>query len=626
MPKQQSIEQAVIGELLPDVGKRTIAMAGDQKPRHAGAGGQGARTLAGLEKNLSYVPQSVVKRVAAGGTHSAKELRRQVEYITRDEANVASWSNQIGIERSFDERGIDGVVAEWSQSWVGAPRRGHTDHIILSFPKGTNAETAEHVARDWGQEVFGSGFYEDRFRYVAAMHHNTEQVHAHFIVDKVGMDEGKFLSIGKFSEINYAMMRELHADIAADHGLALNATPRLSRGLVENSPRESDIQTAREEGRVPHIEPLSYVERTKREAIVRGYSAKYDTLAKVAMMNQGGDVDSYLSRVIAGAQSAAVNALEGSLKMNNFADPSDVPAASIDPAGRIMAARESMIAQAQSAWMTIREMEPGQDRVEMETAFAEQAKATAHLFPENDFLRSHTQKADVGDNYSVGSVAAISARAGDETNPLHAQADKALGDFREGLERSFSPYANRFEDAGTTVEEMAARFVIADRTEAQLEAWRPDDPSDRSSWVEMEKSLQADAIKLASSLSVGRELQVELAKQGLLEARGGERLADIEALDKLVMEVRADLSDGDMDRIANGSLDPLTDQIRDPGVRSAVGSELRNVASVEEGRDVSGRDSDSADRYRNVIEAHDRAADRQREGRGRDDVGTEYSI
>ena len=120
-----------------------------------------------MSKNLNRVPQSVVKRVFAGGCHNAKSLRRQMEYITRDEAMVASWSNQIGIERSFDEKGIGTVVGEWSDAWVGAPKRGHTDHIILSFPKGTDAESAEHISREWGQEVFGSGFYEDRFRYVA---------------------------------------------------------------------------------------------------------------------------------------------------------------------------------------------------------------------------------------------------------------------------------------------------------------------------------------------------------------------------------------------------------------------------------------------------------------------------
>ena len=75
-----------------------------------------------------------------------------------------------------------------------------------------------------------------------------------------------------------------------------------------------------------------------------------------------------------------------------------------------------------------------------------------------------------------------------------------------------------------------------------------------------------------------------------------------------------------MDRIAKGQLDPLMDQIRDPGLRSAVGSELRNGAAVAEAQDIAGRDSDPADRYRDLVLAHERSAARARETRGRDSV------
>jgi hypothetical protein len=129
--------------------------------------------------------------------------------------------------------------------------------------------------------------------------------------------------------------------------------------------------------------------------------------------------------------------------------------------------------------------------------------------------------------------------------------------------------------------------------------------------MQMERAMQVEAGKVAASLPVSRDLQEDLAREQLLEARAGDRLADIAALDKLVTEVRADLSDGEMDRVANGQLDPLMDQIRDPGVRQAVSSELRNIAAVEEeGRDVSGRDSEPAATYRELTLGHQRAADR----------------
>ena len=617
MAERGAIQQAVIGEILPDIGVRSRAMAGGggcrTKPHGRSDLGGG---VVGLARNVQRIPQSVVKRVVSGGCHTAKELRRQMEYITRDEANVASWSNQIGIERAFDERGIDGVIEDWRSSWVGAPKRGHTDHIILSFPKNSDAVTAESIAREWGQEVFGSGLYEDRFRYVAAMHHNTDHVHAHFIVDKVGMDEGRFLSINRFSEINYDMMRALHADIAKNHGLALNATPRLSRGLVENPPRAFDIQTARHEGREPHVEPLSAEERAKREAEVRGYAEGYRDLARWASIGQGDDADRFMEQIATRAAAAATQILEGRFMMSGFADVNDMPAASIDLAGRLMAARNSLIAEAKSTWNSIQEMEPGAEKVHFERQFAEHTKGFAGLIGGDDFLDRHVRTASVEtDSYAVGSIAALNARAGEPEGRFAAQADRALEDFRSGLERMFLSHSDRFDAAGTSAEEMAARFASLDRTEAQLEAWRPDEPSVRTSWMQFERTLQADAERLAAALPIGRVLQEDLVREALLGSRQGDRLADIAALDKLVVEVRADLSDGDMNRIAGGQLDPLIDKIRDPGIRSAVGSELRNIAAVEEGRDPAKRDSEPVERYRDLMEAHDRSAERAREPR-----------
>ena len=620
MADRGDVRQAVIGEILPDIGIRSRAMAGgagpQQKARRPSALGGG---VVGLAKNVQRIPQSVVKRVAAGGCRTVKELRRQMEYITRDEANVASWSNQIGIERAFDERGIDGVIGDWQSSWAGAPKRGHTDHIILSFPKNTDAVTAEAIAREWGQEVFGSGHYEDRFRYVAAMHHNTEHVHAHFIVDKVGMEEGKFLSISRFSEINYDMMRMLHADIARDHGLALNATPRLSRGLVENPPRALDVQTARQQGREPHVEPLPPEVRATRERQVRSYADGYRDLANWASIGQSGDVDGFMAQIAAGARTAVAQILEGRFDMSGFADVNDIPAESIDTAGRLKAARDALIAEAKETWEAIREMEPGAEKVRFERQFAEHTRGFAALVEGNDFLRSHIRIASgEADSYAVGSIAALNDRAVEPDGRFAAESDRALEDFRDGLERRFSPFADRFEAAGTSVEDIAARFASRDRTEAQLAAWRPDDPDARASWLAFERELQTEAERFASTLPVGRALQEDLAREALLGNRQGDRLADIAALDKLVTEVRADLSDGDMDRIASGQLDPLIDRIRDPGIRSAVGSELRNIAAAEEGRDPAGRDSEPAERYRTLIEAHDRAAERARALRGRE--------
>ena len=210
-----TVQSVVIGEVLPNIGRRHQGMHGDQVANAIlyKLGSNQQRSIRAMSGNVQRVPQSVVKRVKNGGTHSAKELKRQLEYITRDEAVQSTWLNFNGTERDLRKNSVDTTVPLWTSSWAGNPKRGHTDHIILSFPNDTNPKVAEDIAREWGREVFGSGNFGDQWRYVGALHANTEHVHAHFIVDKRGNDHGQFLSISMKSELNYDVMRELHAKI-----------------------------------------------------------------------------------------------------------------------------------------------------------------------------------------------------------------------------------------------------------------------------------------------------------------------------------------------------------------------------------------------------------------------------
>src|SRR6056297_1786896 len=117
MAETRTLQQVVLGEILPHVGRRSAAMAGEARVssgRRRGSTSGGA--VAVMSWNALRVPQSVVKRVGTGGCHSPKELRRQMKYILRDEARVAAWSNQIGIDRVFGERGMENVIADWSAS------------------------------------------------------------------------------------------------------------------------------------------------------------------------------------------------------------------------------------------------------------------------------------------------------------------------------------------------------------------------------------------------------------------------------------------------------------------------------------------------------------------------------
>ncbi|WP_371398980.1 relaxase/mobilization nuclease domain-containing protein [Marinovum algicola] len=623
MAEWRTLQEAVLGEILPDVGRRSAALAGEAR---VGPGRQLAKSggaVRALAFNALRVPQSVVKRVGAGGCHSPAELRRQMRYILRDEAKTAAWSNQIGIDRRFGEGGMESVIADWSLSWSGAPKRGHTDHIILSFPKGTEAGLAEAISRDWGQEVFG-GLYRDRYRYVAALHCNTEHVHAHFIVDKVGMDDGRFLSICRHSEISYDMMRELHAQIAQDHGLALNATSRLSRGIVENAPRETDLQAARGEGRAPQVAALDPQTRALRQAELQSHADAYRQLARLAGLEPQDDPGGWLARIAAGAEAAAQSMMKGECLMPGFADTAEMPTGQADVVGRLIAARETLQTEADAAWEAIREMQPGAEKVALEQLFAAQAREMGTLLG-RDFLADHATRVAPGqDPYALPGMATLAARAGDDTSPFAAEADVTLERFRSDLARVFAPLEEKLETAGTSVEEIAARFTTPDRSLAHLDAGRPEEAEARHTWLSFERDLQAQAREVFADLPIQRDLLEDLARQDILTAGQGARLADLATLDKLITEVRQDLSDGDLNQLASGKLDPLIDRIQDPGLRQAVFSELKQIAALDETQDPSGRDSEPAATFRDRIEAFDRAE--LPRVRDRDEAGPDHSL
>lgn len=623
MAEHRTLQEAVLGEILPDVGRRSAALAGEAR---VGSGRQPAKSggaVRALAFNALRVPQSVVKRVGAGGCHSPAELRRQMRYILRDEAKTAAWSNQIGIDRRFGEPGMESVIADWALSWRGAPRRGHTDHLILSFPKGTEAGLAEAISRDWGQEVFG-GLYRDRYRYVAALHCNTEHVHAHFLVDKVGMDDGRFLSICRHSEISYDMMRALQAQIAQDHGLTLNATSRLSRGIVENAPRETDLQAARREGRAPQVAALDPQTRALRQAELQSHAEAYRQLAGLAGMAAKDDASGWLARMAAGAEAAAQNMSKGEPVMPGFAEAAEMPRGQADVVGRLIAARETLQAEADATWAAIREMRPGAEKVDLEQLFADQAREMGTLLG-RDFLADFATRVPPDqDPYALPGMAALAARAGDETSSFAAEADATLEHFRADLSRVLAPLEEKLEAVGSSVEEIAARFTTPDRSIAQLEAGRPEEAEARQAWLSLERDLNSRAREVLADLPIPRDLLEDLARQDILTAGQGARLADLAMLDKLISDLRQDLTDGDLDRLASGKLDPLIDRIPDPGLRQAVFSELKQIATLDAADDPRGRDSAPAAPFRDRIEAFDRAE--LPRTRDRDEAGPDHAL
>lgn len=477
-----TIQQTITGEVLPNIGRRHAGMRGDavEKAVLYRLGTIQQRKARAMSGNAQFVPQSVVKRVKNGGTHSAKELKRQLEYITRDEAVKSTWLNFNGVERGLYKNSVDTAVPLWTSGWAGNPKRGHTDHIILSFPKDTDIESAETVAKEWGRAIFGSGDFGDQWRYMAALHANTDHVHAHFVVEKHGIEHGNFLSISNKSELNFDVMREMHAKIAQEHGLALNASSRFSRGITERPPREIEYRKAHEAqqnagqgGDKPKVEapPMSPVERMKREAIVRNFAKQYKGLSELAQLAKPTVSGSEFMSKLGNLFGAAADKLEegNSLMTDITTEP-----APFDPSERLALAQEQLVSDARQAWDDIQQMESGPERVSLEAQFSTNIREAREMVMTEPFFDTHgTGVARDTDPYHLGVVGELNdfIQSPNADPSALQQANDTLDEIRSRLVESFDDAYGEMTAEGTSAAEMAERFLIAERTTGQLQTW-----------------------------------------------------------------------------------------------------------------------------------------------------------
>jgi len=583
-----SVEDLVLGHVLD----------GKRRGRSGGGGAEGRlgspkeRRARALLRNAAAPRswQSVVKRIVGGSTRTPQELKRLLDYVAREEGVQSTWCNLAGYDRDFDPERTGRIAQTWSSTWNGAPKRGHTDHIILSFPRGVDADRAEAVARDWGQAVFGSGEFGDVWRYVAALHKDTDHLHAHFVVDKHGIEQGRFMSICRHAALNFDVMRELHAEISQAHGLNIVASTRLSRGLIENAPRETEMRAAHASGKTtpPPPPPMSDGERARRLDTLQGFARDYDELAQIAGLASAPGAEpsatSFMTRL-----AAALGASASALRQGVPQMPDATLHAEGDAAARIEAARAEMIASATEAWEAIRAMEPSAERVELERSFADQARASLKLAPDNLLLAEHARAAERSDdpyhNPTLTSLARLEQGMTEGISldeGLRATLAHVRGEIGERLTALFSIREDELRTAGTSVEEMVARFNLAERSEGQRASWIAEQPNTMQKvfWMETERALGQEVRAELAAFNLAPELTEAVAREQMLSADRHLRLSEVPALEAIVDRMQENLRPEDLERVRSGDLGPLAEQVRDPALRAAVAHELKNEGDL----------------------------------------------
>lgn len=246
----------------------------------------------------------VLKKISRGGTHSAKQLGMQMDYLFGK--STALFGNMVdhdpnGRTLTKDERAE--IVEMWSDTWSGSPKNGQTTHLLLSFPADLAPKKARMIAETWAAEMFQSGIHaEDEWAYVAALHTDRANPHVHIVVNNRGIVNGTWFFMSKSHVFNLDMMKERVVELAAEDGVHLDATSRLERGILSYGPSRAEIEGAKRE------------HRPVRERMREG-RALHDALAEIATnaaiaRNLAGIADQVFLAEIAANLSKAASILE----------------------------------------------------------------------------------------------------------------------------------------------------------------------------------------------------------------------------------------------------------------------------------------------------------------------------
>ena len=210
-------------------------------------------------------PQAVVKLVPTGGVVGAGAARSTaVSVAKRGGADPAVGAVFRGGARSGRRR--RGRRRRDPRARLGLRPGGACglgpQHALRSVvPRGHGPGRRQpRRGRDWAKALSGSGEYGDVWDHCTADHRDTEHPHVHVVVNRRGLGRGEWLKVSRRSEIDWDALREVQVEVARDHGIYLEASLRLARGLHERPVPTAEVRRSRPSRRRPrcritHVTP-----------------------------------------------------------------------------------------------------------------------------------------------------------------------------------------------------------------------------------------------------------------------------------------------------------------------------------------------------------------------------------
>jgi len=224
--------------------------------------------------------QALVKVIPRGGARSGQGLRDQVSYLTRQHSLKMSESTLALQTGELEQQELLEKVDEWAEDFHGNPKFGHTTHLVVSFPRGTNVLAAKKAGEEFADRALAQGLGGECFDHLTIQHTDTDFPHTHIIVRNRGLQENGWFTIRKGSAHEPSKLRELQAEVAAKHGIQLSATTRLERGIKEKPILTPEFRRAKAQNRAPRPEPLSPLENIVLDALIDDRADAYGDLAE----------------------------------------------------------------------------------------------------------------------------------------------------------------------------------------------------------------------------------------------------------------------------------------------------------------------------------------------------------
>ena len=447
-----ALYRAVMGEVWDDEQRRAGAARDEGAARQGRGRRPAARRRGGWSggrpsaRNLMRAAAggraAVFKRIRAGGCKTPRALRDQLAYVNDKAVFVTSTliaEPEDGTTLSPAEKME--IVDAFTDRWAGTTKLGYSSHMLLSFPQGVEVAVVRDVAVEWAERLFESGHYGDTWDYVLAVHDDRDHKHAHVILNNRGRDHGTWFSCWREGVMSPQHMREVMAEIAGEHGVMLEATGRLERGLVAERAPIEEVYAAQQERRPRHEVEPDVVREAEACAAHARFAAEQSDLAELLDDRDHGS----LARATRAMSESVRDGQPWEAEMAARAAGATISVDEVRTVG-------DAIDWAEDRWSgldaQIARLEP-EDRARFEIEAAEVKAGLAEMVPDAERRTMWTSEMEEAYPPGAGLAGRDQALAREGPEQTRAEAVEAVGQEGKGLGLDVDEMAARLEAGGT---------------------------------------------------------------------------------------------------------------------------------------------------------------------------------